>query len=229
MIPKIIHHVWPGDDPFKEKFFEFRKSWMHFHPDFTFCFWRLDNLPPYTRKKFYNIPNIDRYNHTVKSDILRFLIMYELGGIYVDTDLECLKSIDEFLRYEYFAGEENDQWIGPSLIGCTPKNEISKHVINESLNSMASVSIQLCNERPNIYSGTRPFTRVLRKNSDKVKIFDPSYFYPINWTKRDQLHQECPGAYTKHYWNSFSPDGWVTNKGWTSSSLIAEVKRDKDL
>ena len=45
MIPKIIHHVWPGADPFKEKFHNFRNSWMKNHPDWTFYFWRLDNLP----------------------------------------------------------------------------------------------------------------------------------------------------------------------------------------
>ena len=38
MIPKIIHHVWPGDDPFREKFHAWRESWMRLHPDWTFYF-----------------------------------------------------------------------------------------------------------------------------------------------------------------------------------------------
>ncbi len=40
MIPKIIHHVWPGADPFKAKYHEWRLSWMRHHPDWQFRFWR---------------------------------------------------------------------------------------------------------------------------------------------------------------------------------------------
>ena len=44
MIPKIIHHVWPGSDTFKEKFHAWRQSWIKYHPDWTFYFWRIENF-----------------------------------------------------------------------------------------------------------------------------------------------------------------------------------------
>ena len=75
MIPKIIHHVWPGADPFKEKFHNFRNSWMKNHPDWSFYFWRLDNLPENINpeiKEFLHNENYTNYFKDTKNNILNY-------------------------------------------------------------------------------------------------------------------------------------------------------------
>lgn len=213
MIPKILHHIWPGNDPFKKKFHSFRESWIKYHPDWTFNFWRLDNLPTNVNKIFYNIKNIEKYNITVKSDILRFLIIYELGGIYVDTDMKCLKSLDEFLKYDFFTGKEDNKRICPSLIGAIPKTNLMHQVISECLKSIKSTDINECNKRPDIFSGVDVFTNVVTKNNklNNIKIFEPSYFYPVHYTERNNFNKHID-SYTVHYWSGMDDDGWVCNK-----------------
>lgn len=209
MIPKIIHHVWPGDDSFKEKFHDFRLSWMRHHPDWTFMFWRLDNLPKAVPNKVLDILNDDHYSYTVKSDLLRFTILAIYGGIYVDTDMECLKPFDEFLSYDLFTGEEDLVRVCPSLIGCTPNNQIMAKVMMESIKTIKSVSYQVANKQPDVYSGVDPFTKIIKDTN--TKVFDSSYFYPVHYTERDQLNKEF-NSYAKHYWSGKDDDGWCNKE-----------------
>src|SRR4051794_36017670 len=107
MIPRIVHHVWPGEDPFRAEFHRFRASWIDHHPDWSLLFWRLDNMP---RSQMLDaslrILLDDRYSVTPKADILRFEVLRIHGGLYVDTDMECLRSFNRFLSHDFFCGWE---------------------------------------------------------------------------------------------------------------------------
>jgi mannosyltransferase OCH1-like enzyme len=101
MIPKIIHHVWPGNDDFKEKFHAWRNTWMKHHSDWTFYFWRTTNLPENINSQVKTALLDSKYAITPRSDMLRFEVVRLFGGIYVDTDFECLKPFDQFLNHDF--------------------------------------------------------------------------------------------------------------------------------
>ncbi len=96
MTPRIIHHVWPGDDPFRAEFHGYRVSWQRQHPDWTLMFWR-GHEPEITDPRVREVLSNMRYSVVVRSDILRLAVLVLAGGLYVDTDFESLRPMDSLL------------------------------------------------------------------------------------------------------------------------------------
>ena len=60
--------------------------------------------------------------------------MYDNGGIYLDTDVELIKSPDELLRFEAFFGFENIETVATGLgFGAVSNNPIVKAMIDTYL------------------------------------------------------------------------------------------------
>lgn len=226
MIPKIIHHVWPGSDVFKQKFHKFRKSWLHYHPDWTFYFWRLDNLPSNIDQRVLKILNNPKYSITIKSDVLRFEIVKIFGGIYVDTDMECLKPLDKLLSHKFFTGKECQNYMCPSIFGAEKNNQILIEILNQVIHNLENIDINYSNQCPNAVSGPHPFTYILKsktfkeitpftdilenKTSEEITIYSPEYFYPVSWADRDVpgIYNNLNSSYSVHYWSGEDADGW---------------------
>lgn len=207
MIPKIIHHVWPGDDPFKNKFHSFRKSWMEKHPDWTFYFWRLDNLPDNINPKVLEILNDDKYNITIKSDVLRVEVVRLFGGIYVDTDMECLKPFDDLLNNNLFLGFETPGVVCPSLIGGTKNNKILFEILENILYKIQTIDINFVNTFPHEITG-KTFTEITPYR-EEVTLYPIEYFYPISYREKIKLNEDTPNSYSKHHWSGLDDDGWA--------------------
>merc|ERR1712070_1358542 len=101
LIPRIIHQVWIGGE-LPHRFQRLAASWKRLHPDWEYKLWtdsdvkglRLRNRELFERAK----------NPGQKSDILRLEVLYQYGGLYVDTDFECLKSFESSLANLRFFG-----------------------------------------------------------------------------------------------------------------------------
>lgn len=212
MIPKIIHHVWPGNDPFKEKFYSFRNTWMQHHPDWTFYFWRIENFPSHANPRIIEAINDSKYSITPKSDFMRFEVVRLFGGIYVDTDMECLKPFNDFLNHDFFSGyEDAGSTVCPSLFGATPHHPILEKIASISIENAQSFGYDRSNRQPNIVTSVVPFSKLLsgHANSENIKIYDRHYFYHIGYEERHRLKETHPEAYAKHHWTGKDSDGWT--------------------
>ena len=184
---------------------------MQHHPDWTFYFWRLDNLPVNISPAVLEILNNPEYAITPKADVLRFEVVRLFGGIYVDTDFECLKPFDCFLDHKFFSGwEDNNRRICPSLFGAEPNNPVMTDIALTSASNAKAAGAKDANARPNVVTSVKPFTVILQQNLDNpdVTIYPRDYFYPIFYKERDRLGEECPDAYAKHYWSGMDDEGW---------------------
>jgi inositol phosphorylceramide mannosyltransferase catalytic subunit len=105
MIPKIFHHVWVGPSPLPERELKFINTFKHYHPDWEFMLWRDNNINNLSLPKNCE----DAYNLTInwkkdipcyacQADVVRQVAVLRYGGIYVDTDVECFKSIDTLIE-----------------------------------------------------------------------------------------------------------------------------------
>ena len=106
MIPKIIHYCWFGRKPLPKLALKCIASWKRFLPDYEIKEWNEDNFD------VNSIPYIAQaYKHkkyAFVSDYARFKVLCEQGGIYFDTDVEVIKSIDDILAKGAFFGLEQD-------------------------------------------------------------------------------------------------------------------------
>ena len=96
MIPKIIHYCWFGGKE-KHDLAQFCiASWHNIHPDFQIIEWNEKNSPlednAYVKEAFA------QGKWAFVSDYVRSKVIYEHGGIYMDTDMELKLPLTEFLR-----------------------------------------------------------------------------------------------------------------------------------
>ncbi len=115
-IPKIAHFIWIGPRPFPRESVENVRTWMAKNPDWTFYFWtdRARPLPMPTMKirMVQDLPFLklkecyaksDSYGE--KSDLLRYEILYNEGGVYIDHDVKCFKSFDALnSAFDFYCG-----------------------------------------------------------------------------------------------------------------------------
>ena len=118
-IPKIIHYCWFGHKPKPALAEKCIKSWKKFCPDYEIIEWNEDNFdvstaPLYVRQAY------EAGRWAFVTDYVRLKGLLEMGGIYMDTDVEVVKSLDPYLHHEAFAGFEHPQRVQTGLLACRP-------------------------------------------------------------------------------------------------------------
>ncbi len=97
-IPRIIHQTWKTAS-IPEKFRWDFESWREFHPEWQFMFWDDSDLETFVRKEHPDLLSLYlSYPQQINRVMLaRYLILRKFGGVFVDIDLECLKSVEPLL------------------------------------------------------------------------------------------------------------------------------------
>ncbi len=102
LIPKVIHYFWFGGNPRTELMETCIESWRRHCPDYEIIEWNEDNYD--IAKHTYMKEAYDAGKYSFVSDYARLDVICHYGGIYFDTDVEVLKSIDDMLYNEAFYG-----------------------------------------------------------------------------------------------------------------------------
>ena len=105
MIPKIIHYCWFGGNEIPEKEQKCINSWKKFCPDYKIIEWNETNYD--IGKNIYIKQAAEAKKWAFVSDYVRLDVIYQFGGIYLDTDVEVIRSLDPLLKHKAFAGMEN--------------------------------------------------------------------------------------------------------------------------
>jgi mannosyltransferase OCH1-like enzyme len=104
MIPKIIHLCWLSGDPYPKKIQFCIDSWKKYLPDYEIMLWdtnRFDvNSTLWTKQAF------EAKKYAFVADYIRFYAVYNFGGIYLDSDVEVIRSFNKFLNLPYFVCSE---------------------------------------------------------------------------------------------------------------------------
>lgn len=175
---------------------EFRRygdTWANHHPDWEFQLWTDDNLP---RLCPSSMTAWDLATHNAgRADILRHELMYQFGGVYVDTDMECLRPIDRLLEgvRAFAAWEVPGKYIGTAVLGSVPGHPGYEQALNEIGDSAQS--------NPYLYAtGPRFLSRILVARDD-VTFFPTARFYPYLATDRPPQDGAWPSTtYGVHHW-----------------------------
>ena len=105
MIPKVIHYCWFGGNPKPQIILDCIESWKKYCPDYEIIEWNESNYD--VNFCAFSKEAYEAQKWAFVSDIARIKIIYEQGGIYLDTDVLLKNSIDELLNYDaWFATED---------------------------------------------------------------------------------------------------------------------------
>jgi hypothetical protein len=203
IVPKIIHQIWIGKK-FPKKYQKWRNSWIKNNPGYKYFLWdekKILQLGLINYEQFSKATNV-----ATKSDIARYEILYKFGGIYVDSDFESLKKINEkFLTRSFVAGQ---------LFGYKP--EINNALIIASKGSkLLELIIKGLGKYPGrlsptqilSYCGAYYITNVIRKNRrilNDILILPSQYFYPWpSFMLNENRHRYdfvSKKTYALHHW-----------------------------
>ena len=119
MIPKIIHYCWFGKGDLPELAKKCIASWQKYLPDYKIIEWNENNFDinnwKYTKEAY------ELKKFAFVTDVCRLYALKEVGGIYMDTDVEVLSSLDPFLNNTAFSGFEDIDTV-PTGIMASEKN-----------------------------------------------------------------------------------------------------------
>lgn len=231
VIPKIIHHVWLGK-PLSQEDKQLRKTWYKFHPGWRFVLWtdRTENdsdafyvdswdglrdalmfsdetfiLVDVARLQFGNRSFFDEaINYGERSDILKYEIVYQVGGMYVDCDFECLKPFDDlFDRYDFFTGiqprDTSVEQLGAALFAAKPNHPVLRYAV-ETIEEDHHFQQIVIKSGPIHFS--RAFIAAAGQDGNIDVAFPASFFYPCGYNQQNLARSVWmrPESYAVHHW-----------------------------
>lgn len=111
MIPKIIHYCWFGRGEMPELALKCIASWHKYMPNYEYKLWDEDSFDvesvPYVKEAY------EARKFAFVTDYVRLYALYSEGGIYMDTDVEILKPLDDLLHLPAFTGYEGSKTMPP--------------------------------------------------------------------------------------------------------------------
>lgn len=218
MIPKQIHLCWLSGDPYPQKIQRCIDSWKKQLPDYEIILWdtkRFDmERVPWVKQAF------EAKKYAFAADYIRFYALYHHGGIYLDSDVEVLKSFDTLLELPYFVGAENAGTIEAAVIGAEKGQDWIKQCLDyyqdrNFLKADGSYDIRMLPEimdacipqcKPIVKLHTGDIETLYCKDlSEAVYVLPPAYFSPKVFDSRQVMLTPQTMA-IHHYQNSwFSP------------------------
>lgn len=128
MIPKIIHYCWFGHNEKDERSKHCIESWKKNLPNYEIIEWNESNFDinynDFTKQAY------EKQKWAFVSDVTRLYALYKEGGIYMDTDVEVYKPLDQFLNQEGFTGFEDVHYPVCATMGAEPKNPVMKLMLD---------------------------------------------------------------------------------------------------
>jgi mannosyltransferase OCH1-like enzyme len=176
VIPRIIHQIWLGPDPMPREFEPYVATWKRHHPAWEHRMWTEENLPADPVR-----PEVlERLRApTERADILRLDLLYRYGGIYVDTDLECLRPIDDTLGDEPFCGT----YLKPGRVTNTfVAAEPGHPILERALQELVPREVHGFDKE---VAGP-PFLDRLLRDYPEVRLLDPALLFPATEQERAQ-------------------------------------------
>ncbi len=127
-IPRKIHFIWYGDN-YPEYVKENLRKVKEVYPDYEVKVWGANDFDPQTRR--YTKEAVKAGKWAFVSDYLRVKILYENGGIYLDTDMVAVKNADHLLEdVDLMLGFEYRKMVTTGFVASIPKHPLFKEVLD---------------------------------------------------------------------------------------------------
>ncbi len=128
MIPKIIHYVWVGGNPKPQNIQRCMKTWTRHLQDYQIIEWNEDNFDIHENKYVEQAYQAKKWAFV--SDYIRAKAVYEMGGIYMDTDVLVLDNLHDLLGNRAFVGFENKENPFTAVFGAEKGHPLIKDMLS---------------------------------------------------------------------------------------------------
>lgn len=227
MIPKKIHYCWLGGNPLPPLAKKCIASWKKYCPDYEIILWNEDNYD--FTKHPYMQQALEAQKWGFVPDYARLDIVYQHGGIYLDTDVELIKNLDTLLNNRFYAGFESDKFVALGLgFGAEAGHPLLKKMMGDydnysfikddgTMNLLPSPVIQTDLLQKNGLSDNTGKVQFLDNN---VAIYPTEYFCPRNGCFN--RYKLTSNTYSIHHYAA----SWMSNSGKLRAKLSKLIGYD---
>lgn len=213
MIPKTIHYCWFGEKSKPKLVEKCIRSWINFCPDYEIIEWNESNFDVYQNR--YTQFCYENGKYAFLSDYVRLKTIYENGGIYLDTDVEIIRKIDELCGNKAFFGFENNDYVATGLGFGAEKNNIIIEKMMAEYDFAADEPVEV-KKAPALNTAVLEKMGLIKNGKTQIVngaiIYSPEYFNPYDDpTGRLNITEN---TYTIH---------WFA-KSWVSKSKVLRSK-----
>ena len=187
LIPKIIHYCWFVKNKKSSKIKKCIKSWKKYFPDYKIIEWNEDNFDISSNEWCKSAYEAKKWAFV--TDYVRLKVLKDYGGIYMDTDVELIQSLDPFLQYHCFMGFQHEKYVSNGLVIGAVKNHgfiIENAAVYENIQfetNEDSYKLKVCQEYTTELLANHGLTLPCDGKIqiiDDIYIFPPEYFCPYD-------------------------------------------------
>lgn len=201
VIPKVVHRIWFGPEPMRDELVRFGQSWEDH--GYEVKLWTEDNLPELRNASIYNDEHIGanvgggvhRLGKWVqRADVVSYELIYQFGGIYANTDMECLRPLD-LGDASAFVSYEQEHFLSNALMGGVAGHPLFDAIIER----LPSRYREYAGTPMNVTTGPHLLTEVASMFPDVLRL-PAELVNPFLYTEMDREWDDFPDAYTRHHW-----------------------------
>lgn len=187
MIPKIIHYCWFGQNSKSVLAERCIASWKHYNPEYQIIEWNENNFDihqhPFVEEAY------QKRMWAFVSDFVRVKAVYEIGGFYLDTDMEVTRGFDDLLDHRVICGYELKGRPFSAFFAAQPSEPFIKEMYDHYLNQTEL----------KVLSNTTMFSKLLiekygaskgdefQELSNGVTLF-PSHYFSLEVPRNYVIH-----------------------------------------
>lgn len=210
-IPTIIHQIWlQGLTNLPVSLQKCHQSCIEINHQFKHLFWDETRIVHFLQQHYSNKTVQMFYHYSIpaqRADFARYLILYVYGGIYLDMDMICKKSLIDFVHLQFFfthypLADYVQKYLN-GIIGAKPKHPAFMIMLKNMI-------IRLPRANDILYStGTALFYHSIQEYKKKypndITIVDRQYLDPCNLFNGPECIDNCTDCYIVHtHYSSWS-------------------------
>lgn len=207
-IPKKIHYCWFGQNPKPKLAEKCIRSWKKYCPDYQIIEWNEDNYdlssaPQYVRDAY------DAKKWAFVTDFVRLQVLFDLGGIYFDTDVQVIQKLDPLLQHRCFMGIERARDCAKVNTGLGLGAEAGFPLLKEIMDDYENASFYRPDGSIDITTCTVRNTEILKKHGfveedrfqtvAEAAVYPTEYFSPMDMGN-GKIHK-TRNTYTIHHYS----------------------------
>lgn len=221
LIPRVIHYTWFSGEPIPEHLKKCIDSWGKYAPDYEIKQWNAGNYDIGKNKYMRQAYEHKKWGYI--ADVARLDILYQYGGIYMDTDVELIRNPDKLLYQIGFCGFE--KWGVINMGGCSgavPGNQAVKMMLDYRQDESFVREDGSLNKEPSGAYETHPLVTLGLKINNQTQVvgdmtvYASDYFHPYDYMSG--VTRLTPNTVSIHYFHG----------AWLDESIRSQRKKATD-